>query len=97
MRPTVGILAHPTIVDYRVTMIVDSAYTGSLILRGAVWMFLTLFWMSIAHYKAIKNRDYRLIMINIFFLLFCLMERPGLDVWYNFVLLYPLAVAFQQN
>ena len=72
-------------------MIVDSALICYLIIRGAVAVFLTLLWLSIAHKKALKIRDYRIIAISFFMLIFAMMERPGLDAWYNFVFLYPLA------
>ena len=81
------------ITDYsrEIEMIVDSAFTGYLIIRGVVWMLVVLSWLAYAHYLCLKRRDYRLIVISAFFLIFSMMERPGLDVWYNFVLLYPLA------
>ncbi len=81
------------IVEYtkEIDMKVDSAYVAYLIIRGVIPVLVTLLWMSVAHGRCLKNRDYRLLTISVFMLLFSVMERPGFDVWYNFVLLYPLA------
>lgn len=96
----IPVFGHPfeqfdiTISDYsqEIEMIMDSAYVAYLIIRGALWMLFILAWISFAHYRCVKNLDYRLIAISIFFLILSVMERPGLDAWYNFVLFYPLAV-----
>ena len=71
--------------------ILDSSFAAYLIMRGAVWMAYTLLWLCIAHWKALKKRDYAIILIGTIMLGFAMMERPGLDMWYNFILLYPLA------
>ena len=82
-----------SITDYArdIEMKIDSAFTHYLVIRGVLWMIWILTWIAYAHYLCLKRRDYRLIVISFFFLVFSMMERPGLDVWYNFVLLYPLA------
>ena len=54
-------------------------------------MAYTLLWLCIAHWKALKKRDYAIILIETIMLGFAMMERPGLDMWYNFIMLYPLA------
>ena len=84
---------NKSLVDYSsdIDMIVDSAFICYLIIRGIVAMVLTLGWISYAHKRCLERRDYRLIGISFFMLLFSMMERPGLDAWYNFVLLYPLS------
>lgn len=95
----VNLFGHPfrqwdgSVIEYskEIEMIVDSGYICYLIIRGAVAMFLTLLWLSIAHKKALKIHDYRIIAISFFMHMLAMMERPGLDVWYNFVFLYPLA------
>ena len=97
----VSLFGHPLqqrqegIIDYtrEIDMKIDSAFTGYLILRGVLWMMVILIWIAIAHHKCLKNGDYRLLTISFFMLLLSVMERPGLDVWYNGVLLYPLAFA----
>ena len=71
--------------------ILDSSFAAYIIMRGIVWLTYTLLWMSAAHYKSLKKRDYAIILIETFFLGFAMMERPGLEMWYNFILLYPLA------
>lgn len=71
--------------------ILDSSFAAYLIMRGAVWMAYTLLWLCIAHWKALEKRDYAIILIEIIMLGFAMMERPGLEMWYNFILLYPLA------
>ena len=38
-----------------------------------------------------KRRDYAIPFLCGIILVFAMMERPGLDMWYNFILLYPLA------
>ena len=73
-------------------MVMDSAFVAYLIIRGFLWMSFILAWLSFAHYLGIKNKNYRLIVVSTFFLVLCVMERPGLDAWYNYVLFYPLAI-----
>ncbi len=83
----------PNLVDasYHITQIMDNAYVSDLILRGALWLGCCLSWLSFAHWRCLKEKDYRLLIISVFFLVLAMMERPALDVWFNFVLLYPLA------
>ena len=71
--------------------ILDSSFAAYIIMRGILWLICTLLWLCIAHWKALKKRDYAIILIETVILGFAMMERPGLDLWYNFVLLYPLA------
>lgn len=71
--------------------ILDSSFASYMIMRGLIWMILILTWLCIAHWKAIKKRDYGIIFLEIIILGFAMIERPGLEMWYNFVLLYPLA------
>ena len=84
---------NQSLVDYsqEIEMIVDSALICYLIIRGIIPMIMTLGWLSFAHNRCLRKKDYRLLAISTFMLLFSMMERPGLDAWYNFVLLYPLA------
>ena len=70
--------------------ILDSSFAAYIIMRGIIWLFYTLLWLCVAHYKALKKRDYAIILIETFFLGFAMLERPGLEMWYNFILLYPL-------
>ena len=81
------------VIDYlnEIDMKIDSAYLTYIIIRGIIPMGMTLGWISLAHKRCLRMRDYRLLCISVFMLIFSMMERPGLDVWYNFVLLYPLA------
>ena len=71
--------------------ILDSSFAAYIIMRGMLWLAYTLLWLCIALWKAIKKRDYAIILLEIILLGFAMMERPGLEVWYNFILLYPLA------
>lgn len=71
--------------------ILDSSFACYLIIRGALWMACVLGWLCFANYKAVKRRDYAIPFLSGIILVFAMMERPGLDVWYNFILLYPLA------
>ena len=71
--------------------ILDSSFAAYIIMRGMLWLLYTLLLLCIALWKAIKKRDYAIILIEIIMLGFAMMERPGLEMWYNFVLLYPLA------
>ncbi len=95
----VSIFGHPfkrwdgSLIEYagEIEMIIDSSYIRYMIMRGLFWFLVTFSWLAFAHLKALKNRDFRLLAISLFMLVFSVMERPGLDVWYNFVLLYPLA------
>ena len=76
--------------------ILDSSFAAYIIMRGIFWLAYTLLWLCVAQRKALKKRDYAIIVIEIFFLGFAMMERPGLEMWYNFVLLYPLAKVFSK-
>lgn len=71
--------------------ILDSSFAAYLIMRGLIWMIYTLLWLCIANWKALKKRDYAIPFLSALILLFAMMERPGLEMWYNFILLYPLA------
>lgn len=71
--------------------ILDSSFAAYMIMRGLVWIVCTLFWLCLAHWKALKNRDYAIPFLEFILLIFAMIERPGLEMWYNFVLLYPLA------
>lgn len=71
--------------------ILDSSFAAYIIMRGMIWMFCTLLWLCLALWKALKKKDYAIPLLETFILLFAMMERPGLEMWYNFVMLYPLA------
>lgn len=71
--------------------ILDSSFAAYIIMRGLFWMAYTLAWLSFAIWKALKKRDYAIPFLCGIILVFAMMERPGLDMWYNFILLYPLA------
>ena len=71
--------------------ILDSSFAAYIIMRGMIWMTYTLLWLCVAHWKALKKRDYAIILLETVLLGFAMMERPGLEMWYNFILLYPLA------
>ena len=69
----------------------DSAFVSYIIMRGMVWIVYTLLWLCIANWKALKVKDYAIPFLSTAILLFAMMERIGLEMWYNFILLYPLA------
>ena len=71
--------------------ILDSSYASYIIMRGMVWITYTLAWLCLAVYKGIKKKDYAIPFLCAILLVFAMIERPGLDLWYNFILLYPLA------
>ena len=71
--------------------ILDSSFAAYIIMRGIIWMFYTLLWLCLALWKALKKRDYAIIFLEVIILGFAMIERPGLEMWYNFILLYPLA------
>lgn len=76
--------------------ILDSSFAAYIIMRGILWLAYTMLWLCVAHRKALKKRDYAIILIEVFFLGFAMLERPGLEMWYNFILLYPLAKVFSK-
>lgn len=82
--------------DFIKVGILDSSFAAYIIMRGMVWLFYTLLWLCIAHWKALKKRDYAIIFLETILLGFAMMERPGLEMWYNFILLYPLAKVFSK-
>lgn len=71
--------------------ILDSSFASYIIMRGLLWILLCMLWLSIANWKALKKRDYAIPLISLFIIGYAMMERPGLELWYNFILLYPLA------
>ena len=77
--------------DFIKVGILDSSFAAYIIMRGMLWLAYTLLWLCVAHWKALKKRDYAIIFLETILLGFAMMERPGLEMWYNFVLLYPLA------
>lgn len=76
---------------YEEVGILDSSFAAYIIMRGLVWLGYTLVWLCVAVRKGIKNKDYAIPFLCCVILGFAMMERPGLDMWYNFILLYPLA------
>lgn len=76
--------------------ILDSSFAAYMIMRGLIWLIYTLLWLCVAYRKALKKRDYAIILIETVFLGFAMIERPGLEMWYNFILLYPLAKVFNK-
>lgn len=71
--------------------ILDNSIASYLLMRGVLWVVACLVWQVIAIRKALKNHDYGIPFLCIIILMYAAMERPGLDVWFNFILLYPLA------
>ena len=76
--------------------ILDSSFAAYIIMRGILWLTYTLLWLCVAYWKALKKRDYAVILLETVLLAFAMMERPGLEMWYNFILLYPLAKVFSK-
>lgn len=71
--------------------ILDSSFASYIIMRGMFWLTYTLLWLSYAIWKALKRKDYAIPFLTAIILVFAMMERPGLEMWYCFILLYPLA------
>ena len=71
--------------------ILDSSFAAYIIMRGMLWLMYTLVWLCAAIWRALKKRDYAIPFLEFIILFFAMMERPGLEMWYNFVMLYPLA------
>ena len=71
--------------------VMDNAYSSFIISKGVLWMAGWLALLTAAQWKSWKYRDYSILIIGGFMVVFALMERPGIELWYNFVLLYPLA------
>ena len=77
--------------DFLEPGILDCSYVSYVIMRGALWLGYTMLWLCIANYRAYKRRDYAINILSAILLVFAMIERVGLEMWYNFVLLYPLA------
>lgn len=77
--------------DYLEVGILDSSFAAYLIMRGLLWVCGVMLWLCLGHYKALKKHDYAILFLSVLLLAFAMLERPGLEAWYNFVLLYPLA------
>ena len=71
--------------------VMDNAYVSFTITKGVLWIACALAWLTFAQWKGWKSKDYSILLIGSFMLVFAVMECPGMEVWYNFVLLYPLA------
>lgn len=71
--------------------ILDSSFGAYLIMRGFLWVCGCMSWLCVAIWKALKKRDYAIPFLCTIILVFAMMERPGLEMWYNFILIYPLA------
>ena len=79
--------------EFQKVGILDSSFAAYIIMRGMIWMICILLWLCFVNWKALKRNDYGIPLVGAFILLFAMMERPGLEMWYNFVMLYPLAKA----
>ncbi len=73
--------------------VMDNAYATFTITKGVLWIACCLAWLIFAQWRGWKNKDYSILLIGSFMLIFAVMERPALEVWYNFAMLYPLASA----
>lgn len=71
--------------------VMDNAYISFMITKGVLWVACCLAWLIFGQWRGWKNRDYSMLLIASFMVFFAVMERPGMEVWYNFALLYPLA------
>ena len=81
----------------QITNFIDSPFVAYLITRGILWMIICLVWLVYANKKCMEIRDYRLLAISTCMMVLAIMERPALDVWYNFVLLFPLSVSINRG
>ena len=88
LDPSVGVVEH--------LYVMDNAYTSFIITKGMLWIAGILAWLTFGQWKGWKNRDYSIMLISSFMVVFAIMERPGMEVWYNFALLYPLSSAVEQ-
>ena len=70
--------------------VMDNAYVTFLISKGILWIVCNLAWLTFGQWRGWKNRDFSIMLISSFMVIFAIMELPGLEVWYNFALLYPL-------
>lgn len=77
----------------KVLEILDNSFITYGVTRGMLWMAFTLVWLVWANWKALTRKDYAFLLVSAFLMLYGMMEKPGLDVFYNFALLYPLADA----
>ena len=71
--------------------ILDSSFATYLLMRGILWITYTLAWLCVGMWKAIKKRDFAIPFLSAIILVFAMVERPGLEMWFNFIMLYPLA------
>lgn len=69
----------------------DNAYSFFAIFRGGLWLLFCLLVLCLAGYRCILRRNCRLLLLSVLMAVFALMERPGLELWYNFMFLYPLS------
>lgn len=77
--------------DFIEVKILDSSFATYLLMRGAVWITYTLAWLCVGMWKALKKRDFAIPLLCAIILVFAMVERPGLEMWFDFIMLYPLA------
>lgn len=73
--------------------IVDNAYIFYLIAIGGIALIACMLWLSYGNYKALKRRDYALLLISFFMCGYGLIEAVYFQFEHNFLWFYPLAAA----
>ena len=77
--------------------VMDNAYAAYAIQRGLIWLAACLVWMGWTCLTARKRGHWPVCAIVALMAILALMERAGLDIWYNFAFLYPLAATTQRQ
>ena len=90
MRVTDHVFLDPATGYNEYLYVMDNAYMTYTITKGVLWICGLLAWMTYGQWKGWKNKDHGILLVGSFMMLFSVMECPGLEVWFNFVLLYPL-------
>jgi len=72
--------------------IIDSAYIYYLIAIGGILLIACMLWISFGNYRALRNRDYALLLIMVFFCGYGLIEIVFFQFEHNFLVFYPLTV-----
>lgn len=73
--------------------IVDNAFIYYLIAIGGIALIACMLWISFGTYRAIKNKDYAFLLMNVFMCGYGILEIVLFQFEHNFLFFYPMTAA----